>query len=52
MSRKKVRAVHRASVTRMIAQIREMLSAEGGVDPPKLNHKKLSLSAKAELLRK
>ena len=50
--KKKVRAAHCASVTCMITQAQELLSAEGGVDPPKLRHKREALAAKAELLMK
>ena len=48
--KKKVRAAHRASATRMMAQARELLNAEEGFDPPKLKHKRDALAAKAELL--
>ena len=47
--KKRVRAAHRASVTRMITQL---LSAEGGADLPKLKHKRQALAAKTELLSK
>lgn len=47
--KKKVRAAHRASVTRMIAQAQELLTAEGALDFPKLRHKRYGLAAKAEL---
>ena len=50
--KKKMRAAHRASATRMIAQAQELLDAEGGADPPKLKHKRQALAAKAELLSK
>ncbi len=50
--KKKVRAAHRASVTRMMAQAQELLSAEDGLDLPKLRHKREGMAAKAELLGK
>ena len=50
--KKKVRAAHRASVTRMIAQAQELLSSEDGLEPAKLKQKREALAAKAELLNK
>ena len=52
--KRKVRAAHRASVTRMIIQTSELLSAAavGGPEPAKLRKKRDALSAKAELLSK
>ena len=56
LSRKrKVRAAHRASVTRMIAQAREMLqgsSEELNENIPKLKQKRQALQLKTELLNK
>jgi len=55
LSRKrKVRAAHRASVTRMIAQTREMLqgsSEELNENVPKLKQKRQALQLKTELLK-
>ena len=48
--KKKVRAAHRASVTRMIDQVREMLSSEEGLNAAKLKQRKQALQAKTELL--
>ena len=50
--RKKVRAAHRASVTRMIAQTQDLLGSEDGIEPTKLKQKREALAAKAELLNK
>ena len=50
--KKKVRAAHRASVTRMIGQARETLEESEGYEIAKLTQKKDALAAKAELLRK
>lgn len=50
--KKKVRAAHRASVTRMVGQARELLSAETGSEPARLKQKRDALVAKAELLIK
>ena len=52
--KRKVRAAHRASVTRMITQASELLSAAsvGGPEPAKLRQKRDALSTKAELLSK
>ena len=53
LSRKrKVRAAHRASVTKMIAQAQELLQAEDGVEPRRLKQKREALAAKAGLLDK
>ena len=50
--KKKVRAAHRASVTRMIGQANELLNAEGRLESAKLKQKREALTAKAELLNK
>ena len=50
--KKKVRAAHRASVTRMIGQARETLEESEGFEIAKLTQKKDALAAKVELLRK
>ena len=50
--KKKVRAAHRASVTRMIGQANELLSAKGRLESAKLKQKREALAAKAELLNK
>lgn len=50
--KKKVRAAHHASVTCMITQAQELLSAEGGADLTKLRHKREALAVKVKLLRK
>ena len=50
--KKKVRAAHQASVTRMIDQVREMLSSGEGLNAAKLKQKKQALQAKTELLNK
>lgn len=50
--RKKVRAAHRASVTRTIAQTQDLLGSEDGIEPTKLKQKCEALAAKAELLNK
>ena len=52
--KRKVRAAHRVSVTWMITQTSELLSAAavGGPEPAKLRQKRDALSAKAELLSK
>ena len=47
-----MRAAHRASVIRMIAQAQELLSVDKGLDPAKLKHKRDALTAKVELLTK
>ena len=53
LSRKKrVRAAHRASVTRMVDQVQEMLSSEGGLNVAKLKQKRRALQTKTELLNK
>ena len=49
--KKKVRAAHRASVTRMIGLAQEMLGDEAAPDPTKLKQKRDALAAKAELLK-
>lgn len=49
--KKKVRAAHRASVTRMMAQAQD-LTAEEGLDLPKLRHKREGIAAKAQILGK
>ena len=46
--KKKVRAAHRASVTRMIDQVQEMLSSGEGLNAAKLKQKQ-ALQAKTEL---
>ena len=50
--KKKVRAGHRASVTRMIDAAGELLSLEGRAEPAKLRQRREALAAKAEVLRK
>ena len=50
--KKKVRAAHRASVTRMIDQVQEMLSSGEGLNAAKLKQRKQALQAKTELLNK
>ena len=50
--KKKVRATHQASVTRMIDQVQEMLSSEEGLNAAKLKQRKQALQAKTELLNK
>ena len=50
--KKKVRAAHRASATRMLAQATELMSTDGGLQPAKLKQKREALAAKAELLNK
>ena len=53
LSRKKrVRAAHRASVTRMVDQVQEMLSSEEGLNVAKLKQKRRALQTKTELLNK
>ena len=49
--KRKVRAAHRASVTRMIGLAQELLGMEGAPDPAKLKQKRDALAAKAELLK-
>ena len=50
--KRRVRAANHAYVTRMITQVQELLSAEGGADPPKLKRKRQALAVKTELLNK
>ena len=50
--KKKVRAAHRASVTRMIDQVQEMLSSGEGLNAAKSKQRKQALQAKTELLNK
>ena len=53
LSRKKrVRAAHRASVTRMVDQVQEMLSSKGGLNVAKLKQKRRVFQMKTELLNK
>ena len=53
LSRKKrVRAAHQALVTRMVDQVREMLSSEEGLNVAKLKQKRHALQMKTELLNK
>ena len=48
--KKKVRAAHRVSVTRMIGSAQEMIRGEVATDTAKLRQKRDALAAKAELL--
>ena len=50
--KKKVRAAHRASVTRTIDQVQEMLSSGESLNEAKLKQKKQALQSKTELLNK
>ena len=52
LDRKKVRAAHRASVTRALGQAREMLSEDVASETARLTQKREALASKAELLRR
>lgn len=50
--KKKIRAAHRASATRMIAAVEDLLAADEELDIPKLKQKEQAIEGKTELLMK
>ena len=50
--KRKVRAVHRGSITRIIGQVYENLESRDGPNLPRLKQHKVSLSGKLEVLSK